>query len=96
MASKKDLKKDINFLTEEIIETCFLHYHIKQNNPDEKEKIDELIEDTIRTRNALMQRLNNPDENLKGKALKAHYGAILQEMMKKTDETFEKLGKLSA
>jgi len=96
MASKKDLKKDINFLTEEIIETCFLHYHIKQKDTDEKEKIEELIEETIRTRNGLMHRLNNPDESLKGKALKAHYGDILKEMMKKTDETFEKLGKLSA
>jgi hypothetical protein len=43
-----------------------------------------------------MQRLNNPDENLRGKALKTYYGGILQEMMTKTDEIFEKLGKLSA
>ncbi len=96
MANKRDLKKDINFLTDEVIDTCFLHYHLKQNNPEEKEKIELLIEDVIRMRNDLMQRLNNPDESLKGKSLKAHYSAILQEMIKKTDETFEKLGKFSA
>ncbi len=94
MASKKDLKKDINFLTEEVIETCFLHYHLHQNKEEIKPVIDEVIEDTISLRNEMINKINHPDESLKGKSMKSWYSGILSDMMKKTDESFEKLGSL--
>ncbi len=94
MASKKYLKKDINFLTEEIIETCFLHLYLKQNNEEEKEKINGLIEETIALRNELLYKINHPSGDLKGASLKKWYTDILQEMIAKTDEVFLKLGQL--
>jgi len=94
MASKKNLKKDLNFLTEEVIETCLLHYYLKQENQDEKARIDAIIDETIALRNELFNKINHPEGDLKGKALKAWYADIISQMMKKTDEAFEKLGSL--
>jgi hypothetical protein len=94
MASKKDLKKDINFLTEETIEICFLHYYLKQNQEEEKIRINTMIEETIALRNELLNKINHPSENLDGKSMKAWYADILKEMMEKTDYVFEKLGQL--
>ena len=94
MASKKDLKKDINFLTSEVIETCFLHYHLSHEKEEIKPVIDEVIEDAVSLRNELIQKINNPDEGLRGRELKAWYNEIQSQMMKKTDDAFEKLGGL--
>jgi hypothetical protein len=94
MASKKDLKKDINFLTEETIEICFLHYYLKHNQEEEKIRINTLIEETIALRDELLNKINHPSDNLDGKTIKAWYADILKEMMAKTDEVFEKLGQL--
>lgn len=94
MASKKDLKKDINFLTSEVIETCFLHYHLSHEKEEIKPVIDEVIEDAVKLRNELMYKINHPEDGLRGSELKSWYNEIQKEMMKKTDDAFEKLGEL--
>lgn len=94
MASKKDLKKDINFLTSEVIETCFLHYHLSHEKEEIKPVIDQVIEDAVQLRNELMYKINHPEDGLKGSELKNWYNEIQSEMMKKTDDAFEKLGEL--
>lgn len=94
MASKKNLKKDINFLTNEVIETCFLHYHLSHEKEEIKPVIDEVIEDAVNLRNELMHKINHPEEGLKGGKLKSWFNEIQSEMMKKTDDAFEKLGEL--
>lgn len=94
MASKKDLKKDINFLTNEVIETCFLHYHLSQDKEEIKPVIDEIIEDAVNLRNELVFKINHPEDNLKGAELKNWYNEIQNQMLKKTDDAFEKLSEL--
>ncbi len=94
MASKKNLKKDINFLTNEVIETCFLHYHLSQNKEEIKPVIDEVIEDAVNLRNELIHKINHPDEGLKSSEKKNWFNDIQSQMLKKTDDAFEKLGEL--
>ena len=91
MANIKDLKKDINFLLEEVIETCFLHYQLNDDK-SKKEEIDQIIDDIIVTRNDLIHKVNNPDKELKGSARKKYFTELLNEMTGKADEAFEKLG----
>lgn len=93
MASIKDLKKDINFLMEEVIETCFLHYHLKRENADKLKEIDQIIEDVIITRNDLIEKINHPDATAKGSS-KKYYNGIFDQMIAKADEAFDKLGSL--
>ncbi|MFN3555394.1 MAG: hypothetical protein ACK4VN_05480 [Bacteroidales bacterium] len=92
MASIKDLKRDINFLMEEVIETCFLHYHFKADQKDKLQEIDQIIEDIITTRNSLMEKINNPDPSIGKGAAKKYFNGLLDQMMQKADEAFERLG----
>ncbi len=96
MASRKDLKKDINFLTEEILETCLLHYHFKKGDAAHVEKIDQIIDETIILRNQLMHELNNPGKDMNGNSLRAFYKELLARMMEGANTAFEKLGRLDA
>ncbi|MBW6478098.1 MAG: hypothetical protein K0B37_01615 [Bacteroidales bacterium] len=92
MANIRYLKKDINFLMEEVIETCFLHYHLRGETPEKREEIDQIIDEIIVTRNNLIQKINNPEVDGKKGPGKKFYNEILNEMMQKADEAFEKLG----
>ena len=92
MANIKYLKKDINFLMEEVIETCFLHYHLRGEKPEKREEIDQIIDDIIVTRNNLIHKINNPEVDTEKGPDKKFYNDILNEMMQKADEAFEKLG----
>lgn len=92
MANIKDLKKDINFLMEEVIETCFIHYQLSGETPEKRNEIDQIIDDIIVTRNNLIYKINNPEADSKKSPGKKFYNEILDEMMKKTNEAFEKLG----
>ncbi|MFW5687420.1 MAG: hypothetical protein ACOCXV_00690 [Bacteroidota bacterium] len=94
MASKREIKKDINFLTNEVLETCSLHYHLKPNKEEIVPQIHEIMEETLALRNELIYKVNHPDKNLKGGELHAWYAQLLNQMMQKTDEVFEKLGRL--
>ncbi len=92
MANIRDLKKDINFLMEEVIETCFMHYHLRGETPEKREEIDQIVDDIIVTRNNLIYKINNPEGNDGKTPGKKFYNEILDEMMQKANEAFDKLG----
>ncbi len=56
MASKRGLKKDINFLTQELIEECFTYLYFHPE--DRKEKVKETIWALVHSRNELIVRIN--------------------------------------
>jgi len=91
MANIRHLKKDINFLMEEVIETCFLHYQLRGESPEKREVIDQIVDDIIVTRNELIQKINNPEVDGDKRPDKKYYSDIFNEMMQKADEAFEKL-----
>lgn len=91
MANIRDLKKDINFLMEEVIETCFLHYHLRGESPEKREVIDQIVDDIIVTRNELIYKINNPEVDSDKSPGRKFYNDIINEMMQKADEAFEKL-----
>jgi len=43
MASRKNLKKDINFVIDELIIDCLISKQIKKDDPDKLKKIDDVI-----------------------------------------------------
>ncbi len=92
MASIKNIKKDINFLMEEVIETCFLHYHLNGENQQKRDEIDQMIEEVITLRNDLIFKLNNPDAEAQKMPSKQYYKGLLTQMLEKVDEIFDKLG----
>ncbi|MAY21455.1 MAG: hypothetical protein CMC74_01605 [Flavobacteriaceae bacterium] len=74
MASKRDLKKDINYVIGDIIEAVYIW---EITNPDKgTEKSEKIIDDAIDTFDDLIQKVN--DRSVENK--KAHFKAINQEL----------------
>ncbi len=96
MASIKNLKRDINFLTEEVVGTSFLHYHIQKGNEEKKKKIDQIINEVLQLREEVINQINNPGQISDKKKAKAHYNKLYTKMLEKINESFDSLSKISA
>ena len=89
MASLKIIKKDIDYLISEVVSDCWTFLYI---NPDKKaEDVVEIINDSIKLRNELFSRVNNPDK----KSIKAHYKAINQDLLTGVDALFQRISQLT-
>lgn len=80
MASIKNLKKNINLLTYELLTEVFAykHFHPELN----EKKFDEIIMNLVKLRNELISRINARDK-LDGRAnVKQHFRKIQDDMIK--------------
>lgn len=91
MASRKRLKKDIDYLSFEVISDCYNYNYLHSKNKDE---VMEIVKDTIVSRNNLIARVNHPDGKDNAKIVKAYYKAIYTDLFKNVDESFTKLSDL--
>lgn len=91
MASCKDIKKDINFLADQMMSECFsfLEYSPLNNH----ENVLDILHDAEQVRLNLIYKVNNPpsDDN----KLKDYYRSIIEEMYKQNMELLEMLNSLS-
>lgn len=83
MAKIKHLKSDINYLTYEILGDCTIFMEI---NPDKKDEIVKILEDTIVLRNELIKKVNSKEDRTK-----KHFQGIREELFTYADKTFEQL-----
>jgi len=90
MAKKRNVKKDIEFLTYEILNDCFLS--IDTHPTRNKDEITKLISETIAKRNELIQRVN--DRKVEKKDINKHFKSIYSDLMKSADVSFNTLSKL--
>ncbi len=93
MASKKNLKKDINFLVDDIVGTCMMHQSIGSSK--NKDKLDQIIEEVLQFREEIIIQVNNPDLNELGKTPRSYYRKLFQELLQKVDETYDKINSLT-
>lgn len=92
MANRRNLKKDINWLTEEVISDCLIHMDF---NPVKNEKeLAEIINDIIIKRDSLICKINKPTSKSDPKEVKKQYVQIVKEIFETTDNCFERLSKL--
>ena len=87
MASIRDLKKEINILTYDLLAEC---YALKYYEPDLSEsKFDTVIKKIVYLRNDLILRTNHPETDAESPSLNDHYKKIredLFELMQVIDE----------
>ncbi|MCL2502417.1 MAG: hypothetical protein FWE30_02455 [Bacteroidales bacterium] len=89
MASLRRLKKDIDFLVEEVISDCCTFMYLY---PDKKrEEAIQIIQDAVELRNRLYAKVNHPQDNPK----KLYYKAINRELLEGVDASFEKISGLT-
>ena len=90
MASKRLLKKDINYLTFDLIAECFTYqFFHKDLNP---EMVDEIAGGILDNRNDLVARINHVDGKENPKLVKAHFRKIREDFSKSV-EMLDKLDK---
>jgi len=83
MASKKNLKKDIKKLTGDLMGECltFGYFHQEVSS----EKIGAALDALMEAHNEIIARINAGIYDKKGKGSKAHFQAIIQDVMKMPD-----------
>ena len=89
MASVKNLKKDINYVLSDIIEECYV-WQILQEDDKKSAKAEKIIDETIETFDALIDKVHAKDvENRK-----AHFKTIAKELEEKATGLLAKIQKL--
>ncbi|MBI5217459.1 MAG: hypothetical protein HY958_00825 [Bacteroidia bacterium] len=93
MASRKNLKKDINYLENEVISDCFAYMYV---HPDKnKDKVMNIIEESVQVRNELVSKINKAKLEKDPKKVKDYFKEIRKEMFENIDNSFQNLSKLS-
>ncbi len=90
MANKRELKKEINFISNELIAEClFNKLYIKNSDP---QKIDELLSRIINCQDDFLRRVNTPDGKENPKLVKKYYKSLIQSFDNKIGEILKELG----
>ena len=89
MASIKNLKKDINYLVDEVIGICLLHQYTR--GPEGQDELENLINEMVTYREELINRVNNPETEDGKKKLKNYYRTLFDELLEKVNKAFETL-----
>ena len=89
MANRRDLKKDINFLTYQVINECYayLDYAPEGNY----ENVMDIILEVVDLRNELIYRLNHINNDIEKKERKAYFKKIISELYEKNIEFIDRL-----
>jgi hypothetical protein len=78
MASIRNLKKDINTLTFDMLARCYI---LKNSNPEiSDDKLEEIVRKIVFLRNDLVQRTNHPENDAESGSLKAHYRKVNEDL----------------
>ncbi len=93
MASKRNIKKDIDYLVSEVISDCYTYLYL--HNEANKDKVVSIIEDVVNKRNDFFQRVNNPDKAMDKKQTRQHYKAIYSDLLSTVDNSFTQLSELT-
>ena len=90
MASLKDIKKDINFLADQMLSECFSFMEYSPVN--NLENVLDILHDVEQLRQNLLFKVNNPPEN---ENTKLYYRNIATEMYDMNMKLLEDLNSLS-
>ncbi len=91
MANKRNLKKDINYLTSEILSDCYAHLYLFPDKNDDK--IMEIISKAITSRNDFISRINNP--KLEKKTTKKYFNELIEEVITNSNNLIDEIQKLN-
>ncbi|MCC8089466.1 MAG: hypothetical protein LIO79_09450 [Rikenellaceae bacterium] len=88
MASRRNLKKDIDYLAGEVIANSYscLYFNPERN----RNEVIKIIEDAVELRNLLFSRIK-PEEKNNRSLVKKHYAAIRNDLLTGIDGLFERL-----
>jgi hypothetical protein len=89
MASRRELKKSIHNISDELISECLTYRHFHPDVPEKK--IDDIISLIINHRNEYLVRANKTDGKDSHTLVKKHYRAIFDDIRNKTIPLLDRL-----
>lgn len=92
MANLRELKKDIDFLCEQVVLDCF--DYIYNTTGADKEGAFEIIGEALVLRNKLRQRANHPDGKDNSALTRKYFHQVAKDLVEGCDLCYDKLGKL--
>jgi hypothetical protein len=93
MANRRDLKKDLNWLTHEVISDCLIYLEL---HPEQEEKpVADIISKMINERNLVLSKINLPTSQMDRKEVKKMYNETVHHLLDTTHNCFEELSKLT-
>jgi hypothetical protein len=92
MAKIRDLKKDINYLTFEVLSDCMVYRIV---NTESTEKVDEIMSDSVKMRNELLHRIGEVKILKNTKEIKKEFKSIEEDLINHADNSFKKLSELA-
>jgi hypothetical protein len=87
MANLRTLKKDIDYLIEEVLADCYLTVYF---HPEKQDAVVALMQRAVDERNSLFDRVNNPPAK-GGSLAHKHYAAVRRDLFDKADALFTEL-----
>ena len=79
MASIRDLKKDVQFLTSEIFTECYVKQYVKEDA--DKKKLAEIMIEAIKFRNEFIARTNHYSGKDNPKIVKSYFQKLRHDML---------------
>ncbi|MBN2807645.1 MAG: hypothetical protein JXR22_13390 [Prolixibacteraceae bacterium] len=93
MSSRKELKKDIRFLTQQVILDALDLAEMVTEEQDKKKILDIIIEVT-EMHNSLISKVNHPDGRENKKLVHEHFKAVSNELLTVCNKAYEQLNSL--
>ncbi len=93
MANIRELKKDINLITEEVISDCLLFVDIHPKH--DKQPVADIINKMIDKRNKLIYQVNHHDTKASRSENNTKYKKITEELLDTANSCLEELSKLA-
>ncbi len=92
MTSRRELKKDVNFLTNEILMRGMIH--LEFFGEENKEDIFAIMNDAVAVRNDYIQRISQRQTKKSPKEIKTHFRAIYDDLLQSSHDLLERIDKL--
>ena len=93
MASIRSIKKDIHFLTNEVVSDCYVFIYL---NPGKKTEVAEKIAtESEALRQSLLGKVNKAGKFENAKARKSFFNGLYEELVSEVNKQFEQLSELS-
>ncbi len=89
MANLRTIKKEINYLTSEIVSNCYLAVYFQ--GEESAEALSAIISKAVDMNNTLRDRANHPAEKHNTKLVRKHYAAIYADLLSTSDELFQEI-----
>ena len=91
MASLRQIKKQIDYVVNEVVYDCYLSLGF---HPEQQEEIVTLMQQAVDMRNNLFELVNNPAEKHNPSLVRKHYSYVRQQLVERTEEIWGKLSEI--